>query len=579
MACFEADRFDEARKYLSHKLKTSGDDPEVLNLLGLVESKSGNDDAAIRAYKRAVKIAPNMSKAWNNLGNEYLLKGQYEKSLEFFQRAVAAEPANTLALENLAEAELKSGNENAAVAAYEELSRRAPDNAAFHERVGTLCMHVRAAEAEMRLRRAADLEPDDLKWQMALATFLSKRRRDEESLEIFARILAAHPGHREALSKRAQSLKILGRTEEAEAVYRHLLTALPADPRPLKDISELKRFRVGDPDIAVMESYLEDPEQGTDACQALRFGLAKAYHDLREYDRAFAHLREANRLKRQRLTYDVRTDVKGMRKLCQIFSPELMKKTVAPPQTAPVPIFIIGMPRSGTTLVEQILASHPEVGAGGEMTFMAAAFRGYRSPTRPDLLYPDWIAKTGDDDLKAFMAATAAAYLTDLQSLSPDAAYVTDKMPLNFLFLGLIAMALPQAKFVHCVRDPMDTCFSCYQQEFSAAVDFAWDLSDLAKFYQAYQDLMAHWNGELGRRIYQISYEKLVADAEPQTRQLLDACGLPWDQRCLEYYKSDQVIATASFLQARKPVYQESVQKWRSYKEHLAPLMKGLGVD
>ena len=258
-----------------------------------------------------------------------------------------------------------------------------------------------------------------------------------------------------------------------------------------------------------------------------------------------------------------------------VFTPEFMATRPQLSHPSARPIFILGMPRSGTTLVEQILASHPDVYGAGELDDIGLLGRELLKIDKHGKIVPDCLADVTVEQCHQL----AGRYLARLDEIAPGKVHVTDKMPQNFLWVGVITLLFPNAKIIHCRRDPLDTCFSCYANDFATGHAYAYDLATLGKYYNEYWRLMHHWQTVLGIPMLDVSYETLVADQETMTQALLDYCNLDWDDRCLQFYANPRAVATLSYNQVRKPIYSHSVGKWRNYQSNLAPLLESLDVS
>jgi len=304
----------------------------------------------------------------------------------------------------------------------------------------------------------------------------------------------------------------------------------------------------------------------------LHFALGKAYGDIGQREKSFAHLLAGNREKRRRTRYDEAAALDQLERLSKVFTPALMDARKGAGQRTEVPLFIVGMPRSGSTLVEQILASHPQVYGAGECEEFKRLADALRLPDgRPAL--PDGIAQLPDADLQGL----GQAYLGRLQARAPRAARISDKTLSNFLYAGLIHLALPQAKFVHILRDPVDTCLSCFSHLFEGNLSFAYDLAELGRYWRGYERLMGHWRSVLPPGVMlELRYEDLVDDLPGQAHRLLEHCGLEWDEACLSFHQTARAVRTASLSQVREPIHRRSVQKWRAYGDLLQPLLDAL---
>ena len=317
----------------------------------------------------------------------------------------------------------------------------------------------------------------------------------------------------------------------------------------------------------------------TDRMQ-LDFALGKAYADLKDHDRSFRHLLAGNAAKRATIAYDEQAAFALFDRIESLFTPDLIAAKSGGGDPSPMPIFIIGMPRSGTTLVEQIIASHPVVYGAGELQNFNDVVLTVRGPDGNSLPYPEFVAALD----AAALQQIGARYIALVRALAAkyeraDTARITDKMPSNYYFAGLIHLALPNAKIIHTIRDPVDTCISCFSKLFSAEQNHTYDLSELGRYYRRYERLMAHWRSVLPAGcILDVRYEDIVSDVEQQARRIIAYCGLPWTDRCLSFHETERPVRTASATQVRQPIYSSAVGRWRVYEQHLGPLLDALQV-
>ena len=312
----------------------------------------------------------------------------------------------------------------------------------------------------------------------------------------------------------------------------------------------------------------------TDADAArLLFSLGKAHEDTGDNDAAFDCIERGNRLKRGAIDFDIADETDIVERITRSFDDAFLARADGLGDGAELPVFIVGMPRSGTTLVERILASHPAVHGGGELDEIMRLADGLPRRLSSTHRYPECAAEIDG----AMWRELGESYVAALRALAPDAARVTDKMPLNHRHLGLIHAMLPAARIIHCRRDPMDTCFSCYKTLFTSGQPFAYDLTELGLYYRLYERMMGHWRAVLPGRICELRYEDVVADLEGAARRLVAHCGLDWDDRCLDFDKTERPVLTASAAQVRRPIYSSSVERWRLFERHLGALQHALG--
>jgi tetratricopeptide (TPR) repeat protein len=375
-------------------------------------------------------------------------------------------------------------------------------------------------------------------------------------------------------------LKELGQLQDAQDAYLHALALDPDIAGVYVNLADSKTFKPGDPHLETMEALAAktDGLSKTDRFQ-LDFALGKAYADIKEHNRSFKHLLAGNAGKRSTITYDEKSTFTLFDRIEAAFTRELIEAKSAGGDPARSPIFVLGMPRSGTTLVEQIIVSHPAAYGAGELQTFNDVVLTVRGPDGNTIPYPEFVPAASPAALKQI----GTRYLALVRELTerdrPAAAErITDKMPSNYYFAGLIHLALPNAVIIHTVRDPVDTCISCFSKLFSAEQSHTYDLGELGRYYKRYEQLMAHWRRVLpAGRILDVRYEDVVADLEGQARRIIAHCGLPWDDRCLAFHKTDRPVRTASATQVRKPIYKSAIGRWRVYEPHLGPLLEALG--
>jgi hypothetical protein len=306
------------------------------------------------------------------------------------------------------------------------------------------------------------------------------------------------------------------------------------------------------------------------------FAMGKALADLKQYDEAFAHLKQANTLKRRTFEYDEGQRLAMFKNIETKFSSELLKAKSGGGDASWSPLFIVGMPRSGTTLLEQVLASHSKVFGAGELETFKEAIHDCVESKRISPAYPVLVDFLSPDDILGL----GQTYTSRVRQLAPDAPHIVDKMPLNFMFVGLIHLALPNARIINIRRDPLDTCISCYSLMFTGSQPFAYDLAELGRYYRGYERVMEHWHKVLPPGVLMdVQYEDLVADLEGVSRGVLAHCGLDWEDACREFHDTKRTVRTASTMQVREPLYRRSIGSWRRYEKHLGPLLQALEME
>jgi Sulfotransferase family len=333
--------------------------------------------------------------------------------------------------------------------------------------------------------------------------------------------------------------------------------------------AEIKTFRRGDPDLAALEKLATRDDLPAKKTPYVHFALARACEDVGDYATAFRHLRKGNDSKRLQINYDEPRVSRLFQRIMSVFDRALLDRFEGSGDPSETPIFVLGMPRSGSTLIEQILAGHPQIHAAGELGDLEnACKRPAPFPECIPALDASALLKIGQD------------YLARMQVLANGQTRVVNKLPDNFLRIGLIRLILPNARIIHTVRDPIDTCVSCYSKLFASGQHFSYELGELGRYYRRYCELMDHWVSILpSGAMLKVSYEDVVNDVEGQARRLIEYCGLPWDDRCVSFHKTTRPVKTASAVQVRKPLFRSSLQRWRKYKSAIGPLLQALGVN
>lgn len=406
------------------------------------------------------------------------------------------------------------------------------------------------------------------------ASMLAIALRYEEALAAYARAIELRAYNPAAYVGMGHLLKTLGRQQEGIAAYRAAIEQRPDFGEVHWSLANLKTFRFSRSEIADMEARLANEELDEDARVHFMFTLGKAYEDQADYDRSFAYYAEACAAQRMRISYDpVETEVIHER-IRTVFSAEFVAAQAAPGCNDPAPIFIVGLPRSGSTLIEQILASHSQVEGTAELPDVGRVISSL-ARRRMGETYPEAVLRL---DAAAWQAL-GESYLQRTSRYRSGLAHFTDKMPNNFSSIGLIHLMLPQAKIIDARRHPLDSCFGSFKQHFAHGQSFSYDLVELAEFYLEYRKMMRHWQAVLPGRVLEVRYEDVVADQQAATRRLLDYCGLPWEEACLRFYATDRAVRTASSEQVRQPIYNSSVNHWQHFRAHLAPLIEVLGAE
>ena len=394
--------------------------------------------------------------------------------------------------------------------------------------------------------------------------------RYEDAINAYNKALELAPEHPGALSGLAHNLKTVGKQDEAIAIYRKCIAANPYFTETYWSLANLKTFRFTDKEVQSMEKLLEHPNIPGDAQVHLCNALGFQYENQKAYDRAFAYFERCNVAKRQLEYYDpVETEFLYDR-IIEVFDQEFVNRAPAGKEFDVTPIFIIGLPRSGSTLLEQILASHSRVEGTHELSDLARVVKEIPDRLKTRQHYPD--ALSGAD--AALLAELGQAYLDRTQKYRSGHPFFTDKNPNNFIHVGLAHLALPDAVFINARRHPFDSCLGSFKQLFAKGQAFSYDLVDIGEYYLQYERLMEHWSQILPGKVLDVRYEDVVANVDEQVTRILDHCGLPFEEQCVHFHETERAIKTASSEQVRKPIYSSSVNLWRNYEGHLGPVIE-----
>ena len=517
---------------------------------------------AIAALKKAIELEPRSAGAYNDLGLIYVKESDVANAIDCFDRAIAINPNLAFAHFNRGIALEQQGDYAGAIESFRRVVSVDPNFAEAHAKLGNLLLfeHDRAGAFEC-LHRAAALRPDSVLGLTSQAKILMEEEKAAAAEELVRRAIDLQPRNSYAYCLLGTILMELGRLHDAAASFDLALALNRRQTAAYYNLVNVKKLIEADrPLLAQIEWMLKHYKLPEDDEVNLHFSLGKAYDDLGEYNKAMEHFDQANRVRHRGTSFNQPRAEHVADRVIASFSVDFFTHNAALGSDWEVPILILGMPRSGTTLVEQILSSHPEVAAGGEILFWAQSAASFRADAT-GAIDPAWVSKMAPD------------YRSLLTKISPTARRVTDKSPHNYHFLGLIHAVFPRARIIHCRRHPVDTSLSIYFQDFARRMDFAYDRDDLVAAYRQYLKLMAHWRGVLpADRFLEIQYEELVANREAMTRKLIAFCGLDWNDACLHSEQNRRSVRTASVWQARQPVYQTSVARWRHYEPWLGSL-------
>ena len=559
-------QFDAAINVYKQALKIKPDYAEAYNNMGIALKGNGALEAAIGSYKRALKIKPDYADAYYNMGNALQDKGNLQASIESYKQALKIKPHFAEAHNNMGSALKDKGDIEAAIDSYKQALNIKPDYAEAYNNVGNILTDKDDIEAAIdSYKQALKVKPDYAEAYYNMGNALKENGDLEAAINSYKQALKIKPDYAEVYNNMGGALKDKGDPEAAIDSYNHAIKIQPDNAETYRLLSRLNYGKEHDKHVVRMQRLCLDPSITDEQRCHLSFALSKASEDLNEIGQSFTYLKTGNELRKKILSYDINRDIELFSQLKKSY-PDIAKVALlSAGETSELkPIFILGMPRSGTTLVEQIVSSHSEVAGAGELHYVdkfgqSIALGEIKSNTEAILDFRQ-------------------SYIEALQKKSDSMPHVTDKMPQNFLYVGLIFSAFPDAKVIHVNRDPAATCWSNYKHYFTnKGLGHSYDLDDVVTYFGLYKDLMQFWQGHYGGRIFDLNYDNLTINQEDETRKLIQYLGLEWEDKCLSPQSNKRSVRTASQQQVRQKVYQGSSQQWRKFESYLNGVFDQLG--
>ena len=576
--------------------------------LGLCHSAMGRGQDAICHIQAAVKINPQYSEAWRSLGNQLALEGDKANSIEALKRHIATSdqhpdlikaaefvqqkklakaeplvrnilkesPADVSAMRLLADIGIKVNQFKDATNLLERCLELAPDYHLARNNYASLLMQRQMlAEAMEQTKLLLDIDSTNPNYLLLKGSILVRMGEQREALTIYEVILQHYPHQAIPQLNYGHTLKTVGRLDDAISAYRKAIELNPGMGEAYWSLANLKTFRFADDDISAMEKVVVKENGNASDQSHLAFALGKAYEDRKNFNASFKHYKRGNGIRRIEHQYNPKKNVYDTARQILTCNKEFFAARPGYGCPAPDPIFIVGLPRAGSTLLEQILASHSAVEGTSELTDIIATSRklGDASRKNPKGNYPEILNELSAEKY----AELGQDYLDSTRIQRGDSPFFIDKMPNNFLHVGLIHLILPNAKIIDARRHPMAGCFAGFKQMFAQGQTFTYDLSDIGQYYRSYVRVMDHWDEMLPGRVLKVQYEDVVADTETQIRRILDYIGLPFEEQCIRFYETDRAVRTPSSEQVRQPIFTDGLEQWRNYEEHLEPLKEALG--
>ena len=510
----------------------------LFNICGACHSEIGSIQLAIENFKKAISINQDYAEAQYNLGVAYQKTNELDSAAKYYELAINSQHAYPTAHNNLGIIFLRKGQIEFAVKCFEWAIAYSPNYAEAHNNLGSALQELKQFEnAKKEFEKAASLNPN----------------------------------YAQAFHNLGILCEIINLPKEAITHYEKTIQINPEFAEAYRNLSKVKKYKKKDPHIPKILSIYSRKNLNLGDKSRLAFALAQINKDLGNTDEYFKYLNEGNLIKKQEINYSLDDSKNFHSIITTLYSfDQPVLKTSSKKASDIQPIFIVGMPRSGTSLVEQIISSHKAVHGAGELL----NFRNILTP-----ILDNHLSENRKSFLQKDFLSIRKKYLDSLTSLKSDEKIITDKMPMNFRLLGFILSAIPEAKIVHLKRDPVATCWSNYNHYFTAGNGFSFDQEDLSKFYNLYLELMDLWHELFPNKIYDLCYEELTMDQENETRKLLKYCELEWDKNCLDFHKNKRGVLTASSAQVRKKMYQGSSNDWKEYEKYLEPLIKGLEIQ
>lgn len=593
-------RLNEAEQTLRFALSLEPGMPQLEEDLGSVTAMLGRFEEAISHLRRAIQLDPARPQPYKKLGHALIAVGRGSEADEEFRNFMERDPDKSKVAEAITL--IQQGNEKEGEKILKEALRENPDNVEAMRYLASTMLSGKTnlPDAEALLRRASQVAPDYLEVSLLLGSTLLERGKYLDAIPVFTKTTQLAPtmaetwaglAHAHARSSHpeeaaeaygraveinpdapvlqmgyAHALKTVGDQPGSLKAYRAAIKAKPSFGEVYWSMANLKIFKFEDEEVAAMETQINEGDLSESEEVHFRFALGKAWEDKQDYDKAWHYYDTGNKLQRMQVDHDpLEMEIK-QDSIIEIFDREFLEKSQGNGCEAPDPIFIVGLPRSGSTLVEQILSSHSQVEGTSELTdlqHVVASMGRYRTDGKK---YPELVLEARKQDWKAY----GEKYLEDSglhrRSNKP---FFTDKLPNNFPHVGLIHLILPNAKIINTRRHPLDGCLGAYKQLWGAGQNWTYDTMDLAHYYSQYHRIMKHWHSVLPGKVLDVHYEETVLDLEGQVRRILDYCGLPFEEQCLRYHETDRAVNTASSEQVRQPIYRDALGKWRRYEKHL----------
>lgn len=546
--------------------------------LAMSEMHRRNFQAAADLFSLILTVFPDNAAVFGNRGVAWHELKRYEEALADFNQVIALKPSQADVYNNRGVTLQELQQYAEALASFDKALALAPDHAeACSNRGMTLQRMERDEEALVAYDRAIALNPGLADAHYNRGMILQKMKLYDDALASYSRAIALRPSHADSYHRRGLVLVNIGNMPEAERMFQKAYALKPDFAENLSNLIGIRKYQ--DPDHVDrkhVQALLNRSDISLTDRECLYFCLGKIYDDCGCYDEAFECYRQANQLRNTTVSYNPKEVTELTDNLIEVFSKEFLAQPFAFASDSQLPLLVVGMPRSGTTLLASILSNHRSVASAGELTTIIDFTSRLPELVKNRTPYPQAVKQLTPDMASRLISDYEKRLRRDV---GPDVLRVVDKHPINFRHLGLISMLFPRVQIIHCTRHPLDTCLSNYFQRFSKFYDYSFDLGNIAHFYREYLRTMEHWRKVLPARFLEISYEDTIVNTEQVAHKMLDFIGLDWDERCLAPHTNPTAVETASQWQVRQPIYRQSVERWHHYEKHLTALKKMLQLN
>jgi tetratricopeptide (TPR) repeat protein len=529
-------RIKEAEEQCNSILSKYPKYPDAMLLLGVIANQTGEFELAISRLEELIKLKPLFAEAHNNLGSAYQALDKKDKAITYFENAI----------------------------------RLKPDLVEAHYNLGLILAELnKMDEALSRFEKVISIKPDFAEVYNVVGNLLNEIGRYQDAIEKYMRALEIKPDYVEVHNNLGLVYRNLGEFDKAIEQFNKALYYKPNNAKSYFDISIVRPEKE---QTSIIENLLAKPTITDEDAMYLHYALGYNFNHIKLYSDAFMHFKKANTYIRKTIDYDIKQHSAYVDNLIETYSYDFFKQiNETSNSNSELPVFIVGMPRSGTSLVEQILSSHPEVYGAGELSILNDLEERIVTHLKKPNSYPKCVSQV-DDNIWSILSAE---YLDRISNYSSEVTRVTDKMPDNFLRIGLIKVLFPKARIIHCQRNALDTCVSIFLNFINIkGNEYSFDLNEIGNYYLDYLKLMAHWNNLFPSGIYNVQYEELVENQSMISQQLIGFLGLEWDEKCIDYVNNDRAVTTASTIQVREPIFRKSVNRWKLYENDLESLLK-----